>query len=743
MQKKKSKRIAVMTSGGDAPGMNAAVRAVVRTALERGADVFAIYEGYQGMVDGGECIKKMDWNSVSGILHKGGTAIGTARCDAFRTYEGRRKAAKNLLKHGIDGLVVIGGDGSLTGANLFRQEWSKITQDLLASEEVSQKSVQTHANLNIVGLVGSIDNDMYGTDMTIGADTALHRIIEAIDALSSTADSHQRTFIVKVMGRNCGYLALMSGLATGADWVLIPEYPPEGEHWELKMVEKLRATKAAGKRENIVILAEGARDRNGNTIGSTHIKKTLEELSKVDARITELGHVQRGGSPSGFDRCLGTLLGYAAAEWLLNCKPDDEPQLIGLRGNRVTQIPLMECVQQTYAIATAIENKDYEKAMELRGKSFNQSFQTLKALSSAGPKKPTPNQKRFRIAILNADGPAPGMNAATRAAVRIGVDHGHTMLGVQKGFEGLIGGDIHEMSWMDVSGWANMGGSELGTNRTVPTGPDFYAIAKAIETYSIQGMLIIGGYSGYESTYQLNQQRQHFPAFNIPMICLPATINNNVPGSELSIGADTALNNIVEAVDKIKQSAVASNRCFIVELMGRYCGYLALMGGMATGAERVYLHELGIKLKDIQLDIETLIYSFQTGTRVGLIIRNEFANPIYTTSFMRDLFEEESQGEFDVRQAILGHLQQGGDPSPFDRTQATRFAVTSMEWLIEKIETQSKESTFMGLEGKEVKYHPIENFLRMVEPEYHRPKHQWWMDILPIAKIFAQSKASE
>jgi len=220
---------------------------------------------------------------------------------------------------------------------------------------------------------------------------------------------------------------------------------------------------------------------------------------------------------------------------------------------------------------------------------------------------------------------------------------------------------------------------------------------------------------------------------------MPATINNNVPGSELSIGADTALNNIVEAVDKIKQSAVASSRCFIVELMGRYCGYLALMGGLATGAERVYLHELGVTLKDLQKDIEDFIFSFKSGTRVGLIIRNEFANPVYTTSFMRDLFEEESQGYFDVRQAILGHLQQGGDPSPFDRTQATRFAVICMEWLIDQLENRTVDTAFMGMEGKEIKFHPLEDFLRMVEPEYNRPKKQWWLDILPIANIFAQS----
>jgi 6-phosphofructokinase 1 len=255
------KCIAVLTSGGDAPGMNAAVRAVVRTALERGSRVFAIYEGYQGLVEGDTYIREMNWDSVGGILGLGGTIIGTARSDDFRTREGRRIAARSL--------VVVGGDGSLTGADLFRQEWSSLLKELVEFGEITAEAAERRANLFIVGLVGSIDNDMYGTNMTIGADTALHRITAAIDAIASTAASHQRTFVVKVMGRNCGYLALMAALATGAEWVLIPENPPQWDNWEEKMVADLRRGRQAGRRDSIVVIAEGARDKHGNPIGSS------------------------------------------------------------------------------------------------------------------------------------------------------------------------------------------------------------------------------------------------------------------------------------------------------------------------------------------------------------------------------------------------------------------------------------------------------------------------------------------
>ncbi|HVN14689.1 MAG TPA: 6-phosphofructokinase, partial [Anaerolineales bacterium] len=227
-------------------------------------------------------------------------------------------------------------------------------------------------------------------------------------------------------------------------------------------------------------------------------------------------------------------------------------------------------------------------------------------------------------------------------------------------------------------------------------------------------------------------------SFNIPMICLPASINNNLPGSEFSIGADTALNSIVDAVDKIKQSAVATRRCFVVEVMGHYCGYLALMGGMATGAERVYMHEEGVKLRDLQADVEKLLSGFQSGKRLGLMIRNEQANPVYTTQFICSLFEEEGRDVFDVRPAILGHLQQGGDPSPFDRIQATRLSRICLEYLIDQCENSTYESAFIGMQNGQLHFHDMRDFDRMIDDEHQRPKDQWWLELKGIASLLAK-----
>ncbi len=257
-----------------------------------------------------------------------------------------------------------------------------------------------------MGLVGSIDNDFFGTDMTIGADTALERITDALDQIGSTASSHQRTFVVEVMGRNCGYLALMSSLAGTAHWVFIPESPPETDDWETLMCDVLAAGRAAGRRHSMVVIAEGARDRNGNPITSAQVARVLTERLGEDARVTILGHIQRGGAPSAFDRWMSTLVGRAAVEELLNTGPEAEPQLIGMRYNRITRMPLMECVQKTRAVADAIAAKDYERAMELRGGSFKDQFRILRTLIRALPHPPQPG--RTPAAAGDPDGWGPG-----------------------------------------------------------------------------------------------------------------------------------------------------------------------------------------------------------------------------------------------------------------------------------------------------------------------------------------------
>jgi len=732
------KRIGVLTSGGDASGMNAALRAVVRTALDNGLEVHGIFEGYRGLIEGGDMIRPLGWRDVGGIIHRGGTFIGSARSEAFRTREGRMKAALNLLARGIDCLVVIGGDGSLTGADVLRREWPEFVSELESSGAVEPGTAARHPRLVVVGLVGSIDNDAAGTDMTIGADTALHRITEAVDAIGSTASSHRRAFIVEVMGRHCGYLALMAAIATGADAVFIPEAPPADDDWEAGLVRQLVAGREAGRRHSTVIVAEGATDRQGAAITSERVRGVLSEGLGEAVRVTTLGHVQRGGSPSAFDRTLGTTMGHAAVETILSGEADERALVMGMRGNRAVRVPLEACVADSRAINECLASQQYSRALELRGASFNESLSTYRTLVRALPHPPKEGRRRLRLAVLHAGAPAPGMNAAVRAAARLGMDDGHAVLGVRRGVPGLVNADLFEMNWMSVNGWAPMGGAELGTSREVPSGPDLYAIARTIERQSIDGLLFIGGWEAYETAHHLFEERKNYPAFNIPLVCLPATIDNNLPGTELSIGADTALNNIAGVVDKIKQSAVAEQRCYVVEVMGRRCGYLALMSGLATGAERVYLHEEGVTLQRLVDDLGVLVEGFSKGKRLGLMIRNERANDVYDTRFMCALFEQEGGGLFDVRESILGHMQQGGDPSPFDRIQATKLARLSIRQVIADALAGRAPAQFIGMVSGKVEFNAFEDYPRLIDAANRRPKQQWWLGLRSINDALAR-----
>ncbi|MEM7332210.1 MAG: 6-phosphofructokinase [Chloroflexota bacterium] len=731
-------KIGVLTSGGDAPGMNAAVRAVVRAGLDRGFEVFAIYEGYQGMVDGGERIQPMSWSDVGGILHRGGTIIGTARCLDFLERSGRLRAVKNLIEHGIDNLVVIGGDGSLTGAHLLCAEWASLLNELVEKGEVSEKTAVRYKQLTVMGLVGSIDNDMWGTDISIGADTALHRITDAVDAISSTAASHQRSFVVEVMGRHCGYLALMSALATGADWVLIPESPPNLDAWENKMCEVLQNGRRIGRRDSIVIVAEGAKSRRGDHISCEYVKEVLETQLNEDARVTKLGHVQRGGAPSAFDRNLSTMLGSFAVEAIDSHQHEGQASLIGIQGNKICLNSLEECLSKTKEVNQAIKDCNFDKAMALRGTGYQEAFRTIRTLVRAMPHEKKRNSRHMRVGIMNAGAPSPGMNTAVRTAVRIGLDNGHAVFRINNGFDGLVKGEIEPFNWMTVNGWAYIGGSELGTNRYLPANGDFYAIARNIEEHNLEALMIIGGWSAYEAALELYEKRNSFPAFNIPIVCFPATIDNDLPGSELSVGADTALNSIVDAIDKIKQSAVASRRVFVVEVLGGTCGYLALMGAMATGAERVYLNEEGVTLTDLREDVEDLVKGFQEGKRLGLVIRNEKANETYSAEFMQSLFEEEGKGLFSSRRAILGHLQQGGNPTPFDRILGSRLSVKCIQFLEEQVSTGGAEAACIGLVEGKFDLTDFQDAPRMIDVEKRRAKDPWWLQLRPVARVMAK-----
>ncbi|TKC08711.1 6-phosphofructokinase [Pedobacter frigoris] len=303
------KNIAVLTSGGDAPGMNACIRAVIRTGIYNGINMFGVLQGYQGLINNN--INPMDARSVSNIIHLGGTVLKTARCLEFKTEEGMEIAFQNLKARDIDGLVVIGGDGTFTGAQRFGHKYG----------------------VRVMGVPGTIDNDLYGSDFTLGYDTAINTVIEAIDKIRDTADSHDRLFFIEVMGRDSGCIALRSSIASGAEAVLLPEKETSLD----ELISQLEAGASTKKSSSIVIVSEGHKQGGAYDIA----KKVKERFNHYDTKVTILGHLQRGGSPSSFDRILGSRLGFAAVNELLK---GNTMQMVGLRGNDIVTTDIEEAL---------------------------------------------------------------------------------------------------------------------------------------------------------------------------------------------------------------------------------------------------------------------------------------------------------------------------------------------------------------------------------------------------------------
>jgi 6-phosphofructokinase 1 len=717
--------------------MNAAVRAVVRRALDRGLEVYGIYYGYEGLLRGGDQIRRLSWQDVGDTHRHGGTFLGTARSEQFKTLGGRRRAVKNMLELGIEALVVIGGDGSLMGAHVLSTEWPDHVKEIAAGNADLYPPASQVPTLQVVGLPGSIDNDLSGTDMSIGADSALNHIVRAIDDLSSTAASHQRTFVIETMGRNCGYLALAGAMATGASWMLIPEEGLE-PRWHQRMVETLDTARKIGRPHQMVVVAEGARHPDGLPIESGGVRKILAERLGIEVRLTVLGHVQRGGPPTAYDRVLSTRLGVAAVELLIDEPDVVHRHMVGIRKNRVVATPLIDVVEKSLEVRKQIDNGDFNKAIELRGETFRSMLELFNTLTGISPAQECGEPGKAVIITGGAD--APGMNAALSIAARHLLNQGIQVVGSRDEFYGLIHGDFIELDWNELVSWVGHPSSNIGTARSDVTEDDFGLIAENIKKFDIRGIIAIGGWGTYQHIEQLVKKRTDYPEFNIPIMLVPATIDNNLPCTELCIGSDTALNNIVEAVDKIRHTAGATRRAFIVEVMGKECGFLALMGALAAGAARAYLPETGISLAELNGNVMELKDSFSCGERMVIYVRSENASHHYTTDFLRRLLEEESRNEFEVRSAVLGHVQRGGFPTAFDRILAGRIGAEAARSLFESIKNGSSKVLAFGLNEGKITSCPLSEALEQMDVVHGRPKTQWFLDLYPMAYSLAKSR---
>jgi 6-phosphofructokinase 1 len=372
----------------------------------------------------------------------------------------------------------------------------------------------------------------------------------------------------------------------------------------------------------------------------------------------------------------------------------------------------------------------------------------------------------MRIAIVHVGAPAGGMNPATRAAVSYCLTRGHTPIAIHNGFPGLCRhhadrpvSSVREVQWLESDNWVNEGGSEIGTNRGLPS-EDMEGTARAFELYKFDALFIVGGFEAFTAASQLRKAREHYKAFKIPITVLPATISNNVPGTEYSLGSDTCLNTLITFCDAIRQSASSSRRrVFVVETQGGKSGYIATTAGLAVGATAVYIPEEGIDIRMLSRDIEFLRYNFASdkgANRAGkIILRNECASDTYTTQMIADMFKEEAKGRFESRAAVPGHFQQGGKPSPMDRIRALRMAIKCVQHMEsyagksrDEIAADEMSAAVIGVRGSQVLFSPMggPGGLEVTDTDWtkRRPKNEFWLVLNSLVDVLSgRSKSGE
>ncbi|GLV45890.1 Phosphofructokinase [Carabus blaptoides fortunei] len=447
-------------------------------------------------------------------------------------------------------------------------------------------------------------------------------------------------------------------------------------------------------------------------------------------------------------------MGAEAVMALMEMDDNTEPCVVTLDGNQAVRLPLMECVKRTKAVSQAMAEKKWEFAVELRGRSFVRNLETYKMLTRLKPPKSAFDDsgkgvEGYTLGVMHVGAPACGMNATVRSFVRNCIYRGDTVYGIQDGIEGLIAGNFKNMGWADVTGWVGQGGAFLGTKRTLP-GTRLPEIAAKLAEFKIQALLIIGGFEAYQAGLHLCEARPDHPAFRIPLVVIPSTISNNVPGTEFSLGCDTALNEITEICDRIRQSAQGTKRrVFVVETMGGYCGYLATLAGLAGGADAAYIYEEKTSIKDLQEDVYHMATKMGEGVQRGLILRNEKANDNYNTDFIYRLYSEEGKGLFSARMNVLGHMQQGGSPTPFDRNMGTKMASKTVEWMIDtlkrcttpdgKVDASGDDTAvLMGVIRRQYQFTPLTELKKQTNFEKRIPNEQWWLKLRPLLRILAK-----
>ncbi|KAH9412799.1 hypothetical protein DERP_009781 [Dermatophagoides pteronyssinus] len=627
----RTSNIAVMTSGGDCQGMNSVLYGLLCRHLDQitksmnnnnkkldknngnnNLELYFIYNGFQGLIDGtSKTIVKANRKILQQFIYQAGTIINSSRCREFYQQDGRQKAAFNLLRLNIENLIVIGGDGSLTGANYLRREWSQYVREFIVqnqnNEHIDTGKISLNSQLNLIGIIGSIDNDFLGSEMTIGTDSALGRVIEAVDLLKTTAKSHSRAMVVEVMGRNCGYLAISAALCCCASYVFIPEYPHRStEEWQRKLSTRITYERNNGQYYHIVIISEGACDNQGQPIRSIQVKDYLNKQCDIETRLIILGHLQRGGFTSAFDHLMSMATGFKAYDMIIEEKDNVNGELtktamiLTLENGQLNQRPLPGCIDEMVRLNRTVREHNWPKVMEFRGPNFINTWENYRNLMSppsssslkisinSKPPPTTAPETSWAIIICSKNFPLPsGINGIIFALVRYGYAQDIQVFGYKNGLEGLLQNNFYQFQWMDVSGIVSLSGTQiLGSQIRSPSyqsikinDKNIEKIIENLQKNRIKSLCFIGDHQAYQHVRTLNNYRKRFGYLQdlkfgyIPVSSVDSddqNQNQNSNDNEIvwsKLGRDSMMNKVIRLIsDLIYSTEGTFNQLFLLRI---------------------------------------------------------------------------------------------------------------------------------------------------------------------------------
>lgn len=794
---RKELRLGVLTSGGDSPGMNSAVRSIVRYSLKNEIQVFGIYRGFEGLIRGD--IRRLGWDSETHRSGQSGTYLLSARSERFKTREGRKEAAFNLAIRNIVALIVIGGEGSMEGALTLKAEFEELCTELIAEGRLKQRSIDevrkkrvrskeaNEANaspngsvestekvrdvlpgycdsepedsdefapgidepysIQIIGVPGTIDNDIAGTDHTLGCNTAITRVSEAVEKLISTMKSHKRVFVVECMGRNCGWITLMSGFAVEAEYIFIPEAPCV--NWKDEMVRTLKTAYFNHKLNIFVFVSEKALDGNGHRIKTKEIEETIRDAG-MDVRSLVVGHLQRGGMTTSRDRFLGTMFGMRAVEFVMGGSTD--PVMVGHVDNEFKFVNLHEIVEMSKELKRCFKKRDYEKIMKMRDPLFQDIFKMYEhcrlnlmkryfteqlhlrefpvghlhahkekklnnsSLVSARITKMLETKSKLRLGILMEGQSAGGMNTVLNSVIQFGLSEGAEVFYFLNGYNGITDINARKADVFEFSLLHNQGGAIIGTSNAEEA--DFVKIVEGIDNLNLDYLIVIGG------TKNLGLAR-----LSSKVLIIPAATSNNFPGTSMSIGSETALNSILVVTEACRLTALSTRRTlFMIEVGGVNCGFLSVIGAIACAAfEAIYPESSN--LEDLILIKKRIRGALARDEKTSVVIfRNENTFERMSTENLCKMICSGENVKYSY--SILGHLERGISPSVLDKIYARISAFKAVETCVQRL-----EGGVIGISNDRASLVPIDVVMERYDEEKDTGRDMEWLKYTKVISL--------